>query len=239
MSLIVLVIAAAVVVAVVLVVLTLVYRVLKAAHMKPPPVSSHETNGTSHSHANLSRSGSDHGHSGLEKRVLLVVTATIRLALRLGVRLGPMMMLTVRGRKTGVARTNPIDLFERNGRHWLVATHAENASWVRNLRAAREGTLARGRKRYVFTAVELPQQEAGAVLKEVLGPRLAMPVGGFVLRQTLGVPADAPLEEFVRTAATHPVFELAVHRDTTRGGTPTQDPRRRSADDQLPADHPF
>jgi deazaflavin-dependent oxidoreductase (nitroreductase family) len=160
MSLILLAIAAAIVVAVVLVLFVLGDRVLKAAQMKPEAASGHAHNGTSHSHADPSRARADNGHRGLEKVVLHVVTRTIKLMLRLGVRVGPMMMLTVRGRKTGVARTNPVDLFESNGRHWLVATHDDNANWVRNLRAAREGTLARGRRRYVVTAAELPQQEA-------------------------------------------------------------------------------
>ncbi len=194
---------------VVLAFLMLAYRVLKAAHTRPP--------GASATHPAESAS---HSHSGLEKAVLSIVGKTFRLMLRLGVRLGPMMMLTVRGRKSGVARTNPVDLFERDGRHWLVATHDANASWVRNLRAAGEGTLSRGRRRYVFTAVELPQPEAGAVLKEVLGPRLARPAAGFVLRQTIGVPPDASLERFISAAAFHPVFELAVSRDSKRGAAP-------------------
>jgi deazaflavin-dependent oxidoreductase (nitroreductase family) len=180
-----------------------VYRALKSAHTRPQ--------GTAAPH---SRTGASHSHAGLERTVLFVVSRMLRLMLRLGVRLGPMMLLTVRGRTSGVARTNPVDLFERDGRHWLVATHQANASWVRNLRATGQGTLTRGRRRYAFTAVELAQAEGGTVLKEVLGPRLARPMAGFVLRQTLGVPPDAPLEEFISAAAAHPVFELAVSRDT-------------------------
>jgi deazaflavin-dependent oxidoreductase (nitroreductase family) len=221
MSLIVFVAAAAVVAAVVLVLLALVYRVLKAAHTRPQPASGPPHNAAPHTHP-----GAERGHAGLEGLVLGVVTRTIRLMLRLGVRIGPMMMLTVRGRKTGLPRSNPVDLFERDGRHWLVATHDDKASWVGNLRAAGQGTLARGRRRYVFTAVELPQREAGAVLKDILGPRLAKPVGGFVLRQTLGVPADAPLEDFVSAAATHPVFQLSVRPDTKANGTSPPDRSR-------------
>jgi deazaflavin-dependent oxidoreductase (nitroreductase family) len=189
--------------------LVLAYRVLKAAHTRPQ--------GASAAHPAESAS---HSHSWPEKAVLFVVSRAFRLMLRLGIRLGPMMMLTVRGRKSGVPRTNPVDLFERDGRHWLVATHDANASWVRNLRAASEGTLSRGRRRYVFTAAELPQAEAGIVLKEVLGPRLARPAAGFVLRQTIGVPPDAPVESFIDAAATHPVFALAVSRESKNGAAP-------------------
>ena len=34
----------------------------------------------------------------------------------LGVRVGPVMMLTVRGRKSQLPRSNPVDLFEQDGR---------------------------------------------------------------------------------------------------------------------------
>jgi hypothetical protein len=43
--------------------------------------------------------------------------------LRAGVPMGPMILLTVRGRTTGLPRTTPVDLFEGDGRRWLVATH--------------------------------------------------------------------------------------------------------------------
>ncbi len=194
--------------------LAVAFRALKAAHTRPPGAAAPPT----------------HGGGGLQRTVLFVVSRSIPRLLRLGVHLGPMMLLTVRGRSTGLPRSNPVDLFERDGRHWLVATHEANASWVRNLRAAREGTLARGRLRYAFTAVELSQEAAGTVLKEVLGPRLAKPAGGFVLRQTLDVPPGASLEVFTSAAASHPVFELAMARDGVRSLTTTtasQRPQRK------------
>ena len=87
-----------------------------------------------------------------------------------GVRLGPMMLLTVRGRRTGQPRTNPVDLFERDDRRWLVSTHgAGDSNWVRNLRAAGEGTLARGKHRLSFTAVELEPGDAARVSARGLG----------------------------------------------------------------------
>ena len=57
-----------------------------------------------------------------------------------------------------------MDLFEHDGRRWLVATHTAEANWVRNLRAAGEGTLARGGREDAFAAVELPLAEAESVL---------------------------------------------------------------------------
>jgi hypothetical protein len=81
---------------------------------------------------------------------------------------------------------------------------------MRNLRAAGEGTLTRGRRHEAFTAVELTSEVAGRVLTELLEPRLASPLGGFALRQTLDVMPGASLEEFISVARSHPVFELSA-----------------------------
>ena len=134
-----------------------------------------------------SQAGASRPHGGPGSAVRGVVSRVIRLLLGLGIRLGPMVLLTVRGRSSGTPRTSPVDLFERDGRYWLVATHDANASWVHNVRAAGEGTLSRGRRRCTFTASELSQPDAGTVFKEVLGSRIARPVAGLVLRQTLVV----------------------------------------------------
>jgi deazaflavin-dependent oxidoreductase (nitroreductase family) len=124
-----------------------------------------------------------------------------------------MVLLTVRGRKSGEPRTTPVDLFEHNGRSFLISTHRqESSNWVRNLRAAGEGVLSRGRSRRTITVVELPQEIAGAVLKEVLGPRLALPLRGFVLRRTFSVPPGASLADFIAAARSHPVFEILPAR---------------------------
>ena len=124
-----------------------------------------------------------------------------------------MVLLTVRGRKSGQPRTTPVDLFERGGRSFLVSTHRqESSNWVRNLRVAREGVLERGHTRQAIAVVELQPEAAGAILKEVLAPRLALPVRGFVLRRTFSVPPEAPLPAFVDAARRHPVFEIVPPR---------------------------
>jgi deazaflavin-dependent oxidoreductase (nitroreductase family) len=145
----------------------------------------------------------------IRRALALVGTWIIKRLLRAGTPMGPMILLTVRGRTTGQPRTTPVDLLERDDRRWLVATHGgANSNWVRNLRAAGEGTLIHGRRRQEVTAEELTPEAAGTVLKEVLGPRLASPVGGFVLRRTLDVAPNASLDEFISEARRHPVFEL-------------------------------
>jgi len=169
----------------------LLYAVLKAAHVRP---------GT----------GNGHRPGALDRAVLAVLTRAIRAALRVGVRLGPMVMLTVRGRTTGLPRSNPVDLWRHGPNDYLVATHDDTAAWVRNLRAAGEGSFRLGRGQWHFAAAELPQQEAGEILQTLLAPRMRRPVAGFVLRQTLAVAPDAPTADFVTAAAQHPVFQLTV-----------------------------
>jgi deazaflavin-dependent oxidoreductase (nitroreductase family) len=167
-----------------------------------------------------SRPGTEQGHARhplLQRAVLDVLTLLIRTSLRMGIRFGPMMMLTVPGRKSGLPRTNPVDLWTSDGRSFLVATHTEQAAWVGNLRAARGGTLWRGRRRWSITPIELPRQDAAAVLKNVLGPRMRRPIAGFVLRRTVAVPPDAPIDAFVEAAKTHPVFEVTLTPIDTPG----------------------
>ena len=149
--------------------------------------------------------------SHVPSSILSILNWVIKMLIRIGIRitiLGPMMLLTVRGRKTGEPRTIPVDLYERDGRHFLIATHGEG-NWVYNLRLARTGILSLGRHHQTLTATELASQDAGFFIKEFLGPLLGRQgIRGNMLRQHLGVRADSSLDEFITVAETHPVFEL-------------------------------
>jgi len=131
----------------------------------------------------------------------------IQRLLRVGVPIGPMTLLTVRGRASGQPRTTPVGVFELNGRRWLLATFGET-NWTRNLRAAGEGILGRGRHREMLAAVELPAETAGPVLKQVLGPRLKSPLQAAFLRRFYALTADSSTTDFIHEAQRHPVFEL-------------------------------
>src|SRR5260370_32473673 len=92
---------------------------------------------------------------------MCAIRRVIRVLLRAGIRvsiLGPMMLLTVRGRKTGQPHTIPVDLHEHDGRRFLIATHGEG-NWVRNLRAAGEGSLSIRRSHQAFMVRELTPQD--------------------------------------------------------------------------------
>ena len=77
--------------------------------------------------------------------LFLAATWVLKGLLRLGIPMGPMILLTVRGRKSGMLRTTPVDLFQRGERSFMVSTHRqESSNWVKNVRQAGEGTLTRG-----------------------------------------------------------------------------------------------
>jgi deazaflavin-dependent oxidoreductase (nitroreductase family) len=135
-------------------------------------------------------------------RAANVMTMTL---LRAGVKLVgsgkyPMYLLTVRGRKSGQPRTVPLAIWEHNGERYVGSVYGI-VDWVRNLRAAGEATLTRGRRSETVTVRELPQGKAALVLREDIK-------GGNPFAHSYGVTADSSLEEFERAVLTHPVFVL-------------------------------
>ena len=130
-----------------------------------------------------------------------VLTTTL---LRAGVKLVgpgnyPMYLLTVRGRKSGQPRTIPIVILEQNGKRYLASPYGM-VNWVRNLRAAREAILTRGRRAETVTARELSEGEAALVLRADIKRN--------PFARYFGVTADSSLEEFERAAVSHPLFAL-------------------------------
>lgn len=162
---------------------------------------------------------SSHGSSHLVAFLHQIVKALLRLGIRVTI-LGPMMLLTIRGRKTGKPRTIPVDVHEHAGRRFLLATHGEG-NWVRNLRMAGEGILSIGRYYQGFTAVELAPEMAGPIIKDILGPLLASRgIRGNALRQHLGVTAASTLDDFIAVARTHPAFEIHSPASLPRDAIP-------------------
>ncbi|HYX50652.1 MAG TPA: nitroreductase family deazaflavin-dependent oxidoreductase [Ktedonobacteraceae bacterium] len=137
-------------------------------------------------------------------RIANVLTTTL---LRVGVPLVgpglvignyPMYLLTVRGRKSGQPRTVPIAIMKRNGKSY-VGSPFGIVDWVRNLRAAGEAILTRGRRSETVIARELPPGEAASVIREEIKD-------GNPFMHYYGITADSSPEEFERAAASHPLF---------------------------------
>jgi deazaflavin-dependent oxidoreductase (nitroreductase family) len=131
---------------------------------------------------------------------------------------GPNVLLSVRGRKSGLQRTFPVSLMEIDGHCYVQGAFGEVA-WVRNLRAAGEAVLRRGRTAEAVRAVELSPEAAGRLFHDALasyprsrslgrflGPDVRPPVA--VLRY-LGIRIDTKLEDYVEAARRQPLFELA------------------------------
>lgn len=128
-----------------------------------------------------------------------------KLVLAAGIPLGPDVLLTVRGRKSGLPRSTPVAVAEIAGRWWLIAPFGE-VDWVRNLRAAGRGTLTIRRVKEEFTATELGTAEKVRFFREILDPYVrAHRVARWFVRTLDRIPEDP-----VAAAAADVVFE--VHR---------------------------
>jgi deazaflavin-dependent oxidoreductase (nitroreductase family) len=86
---------------------------------------------------------------------------------RLGVAFGPMQLLTVPGRRTGVPRTFPIAVIPIDGDRYIFQAYPK-AAWVANARAAAEVTLTRGRRTSAARLAEVPVEERRPLLRELV-----------------------------------------------------------------------
>jgi len=135
-------------------------------------------------------------------RIANILTTTLT---RVGIKLAgpgnaPMYLLTVRGRKSGLPRSTPIAIIERDGKRYILTPYGV-VDWVRNLRAAGEATLTRGRRTETVNAREVPTQEAALILRDFI--QSGNPIANF-----FQIPTDSSLEDFEREAIIHPVFVL-------------------------------
>lgn len=121
--------------------------------------------------------------------------------LRRGVKIGRNTLLTVPGRKSGKPRTTPVTILKWNGERWLQSPFGD-VNWVRNLRAAGQATLTRGRRVEPISVVELSPAEAARVLKGTLASYPSLIKGYF------DVTPESPLEDFEREAPRHPLFRV-------------------------------
>jgi deazaflavin-dependent oxidoreductase (nitroreductase family) len=138
----------------------------------------------------------------------------------------PNILLTVRGRRSGEPRTVPVSLLEFEGRRFVQASYGA-VGWAVNLRAAGEAILTEHGRSTPVQAVELPPEEAGAILRRalepyrrsrllhaLLGPRWRPPVA---LLGQYRIRVDDTLEEYVAEAWRHPLFELRPTEARRRG----------------------
>jgi deazaflavin-dependent oxidoreductase (nitroreductase family) len=141
--------------------------------------------------------------------------AVMRSLINAGVKMGTFAVLTVPGRKTGRPVGVPLVVFPHETERYLIASYGV-VNWVRNLRAADgRAELRRGRETEKISAVELPDDEAGPILRVSL---LAGPPGiprpmvrifrRFFVLPYLEVDMNSSDADFVRSAPNHPVFRV-------------------------------
>jgi deazaflavin-dependent oxidoreductase (nitroreductase family) len=87
--------------------------------------------------------------------------------LRRGLKVGSQSLLSVPGRKSGVARSTPVSIVTVAGTRYIVAAFSE-ADWVKNALAAGAGSLRRGSRVESVRLVELPVIERDPILRAFL-----------------------------------------------------------------------
>ncbi|WP_377272663.1 nitroreductase family deazaflavin-dependent oxidoreductase [Peterkaempfera sp. SMS 1(5)a] len=84
---------------------------------------------------------------------------------RVGLPVGPMYLLTVPGRRTGLPRTTPVaPVVVADVRYVLQAY--PGSDWAKNARAAGHGVLTRGRREQPVELVEVAEAERAPILRE-------------------------------------------------------------------------
>ncbi len=136
-------------------------------------------------------------------------TAILRALLQAGLPMGPLVLLSVRGRKTGKVYTTPVALVEKNGTRWLVAAFGE-VNWVHNLRASGEAHLMYRRRIEPIQVVEMKPVEAAPILQQFLAKFHIVP---FIPPYFNATPKSA-VDDFEREAQHHPVFQISSMNGT-------------------------
>jgi deazaflavin-dependent oxidoreductase (nitroreductase family) len=137
-------------------------------------------------------------------RHVTIFTPVAKALLALGVPLGANGLVTIRGRTSGLPRTNPVAIIGSEGRRWIWAPWGE-VHWVRNLRAAGRATITIRRREEEVRATELNAQERVEFFRDVLGPLARrIPLGASFVRFVDGVDLNDPLA----AAEGRRVFEL-------------------------------
>jgi deazaflavin-dependent oxidoreductase (nitroreductase family) len=131
-----------------------------------------------------------------------VFNPVVAVSTRAGLSIWGSRILEVRGRKSGELRQTPVNVLTLDDHRYLVAPRG-TTQWVRNLRAANQGTLRVGSRSEHFSGKELEDSEKPEILRAYLR-RWKMEVGVFFD----GVDGNSSDEELLRIAPDHPVFRI-------------------------------
>ena len=139
--------------------------------------------------------------------VIPVLNPLIKRLIGVGLPFGPNVLITIRGRKSGVARTFPIAVLELGGRRYVQSPFGE-VNWVLNLRATGEAVVTKGHETEELDAIEVPPDAAGALLHDALAPYVRSIFARPLVRWLYGLGTGSTLEDYLEGARRHPMFEL-------------------------------
>jgi len=128
-----------------------------------------------------------------------------------GFPMGPNVLVTIRGRVSGEARTQPLAIFSDGDRRWLIGTFGDT-NWCRNLRANPDLEIRHGRRHEQLTARELSRPEAEQFFGHDLPEGITHLPLYLRLFSRVFLRAAAPVMKTdpIAAARTHPVFELVA-----------------------------
>jgi deazaflavin-dependent oxidoreductase (nitroreductase family) len=132
------------------------------------------------------------------------VNRIIRGLSRLGLRFGPVQVLTVAGRRSGTRRSTPVSPLTVDGQRYVVAG-LPDGDWARNVRAAGHGELASGRRRTVVTLTEVMEPERRRAVMRAFPTEVP---GGVTFFVRLGLVTKADPDEFAAAADRVAVFQI-------------------------------
>ena len=130
----------------------------------------------------------------------MAIVMLSRLGLSFGDK-GP-VVLTATGRKSGTPRSTPVSPMIVDGKRYVAGV--PGADWVANVRVTGQATLQRGRHKTQARAVELSEQEARPLLRQL--PELVPGWVGFL--KNAGMVSDGTPNEFEALAGTVPIFRF-------------------------------
>lgn len=137
-----------------------------------------------------------------------------RRLLGLGIPAGPNVLLTVRGRTSGLPRSAAVAVIELDARRWIIGAYGD-VQWVRNLRAAGEAEIRVHGRNVPVVARELDRTEAIDFYARILPTYVRrLPWFGRLFARTLFAAAAPEVRsDPERAAITRPVFELRSRAD--------------------------
>jgi deazaflavin-dependent oxidoreductase (nitroreductase family) len=140
----------------------------------------------------------------------------VRRLLRAGLPLGPNVLITVRGRTSGLPRSFPVAIIQVEADRYIQSPYGE-VNWVRNLRANPEAVVMRGSREERVEAVEVAPDDAVAILRAGVERYLRSRWMSPIVRIFTGVRRDSTDAEILAHARSHPMFRLVSKAAADRG----------------------